>query len=555
MAGAVVVSSVLLPAVPANAAGASIYLTANHTLLSDGSTLIVAVYMNGGGNPINAVEADLNYPTSKLQYVGLNYSGGAFSISTPGDGGGNGSVSIQNGSVNPVSGSGLIATVTFRSLSGSGSAYIGVSGSSNLINANTNQPVPFSSSGVSVKFGAGSNGSSVSYSNARTSSPAAPAVPKDTTPPVISAVKVKNLSPFGATVTWTTNEPGSSEVDYGLDGTYGLTASSSAMTTAHSVVLDSNFLTPETVFHYHVKSADASGNVGVSPDQHFELPGVPVTIVVLGANGKPEAGATVTLDGATSTTDSRGKVTLPSSLGNKKITTTFQGVTVQKPITVARTAKPLPPFQLDMARQPLNRWMLTSVLLFVVILVLLGIDAVLFGSRFLVRLAGLHLAPALPAVHLPRLRFERAASAAPPPAESAAADSGEKPHIERFAPALPPDTQAKPPEPAETPGAGFNVQTTGDNPTPPTLRAIDNIQPLSIRRAPAPPTLSPSVPSKRIAVVDTPSDEAPAADVPEKKPEPAKPPAAKKRRPRKSHKTTKKPAKNPQAPAPTPPAA
>jgi len=99
-------SPVLSGWMPAYAAGASISLVANHSVLSDGSTLIVAVYMNGGGTPINAVEADLNYPASKLQYVGLSYSGGAFSINTPSNGGGNGSVSIQNGSITPISGSG-----------------------------------------------------------------------------------------------------------------------------------------------------------------------------------------------------------------------------------------------------------------------------------------------------------------------------------------------------------------------------------------------------------------------------------------------------------------
>jgi hypothetical protein len=505
--------AVLSSALPASAAAASIYLTANHATVSSGGSLIVAVYMNGGGNPINAVEADLNYPASKLQYVGLNYGGGAFNISTPGDGGGNGAVSIQNGAINPVSGSGLIATVTFRALVGSGSAAIGVSSSSNLINANTNTPVPFTSSGVSVNFGSGSVASVGSSHSTTTSTPAPPPPPKDTTPPVITDVKLTDLSPFGATITWTTNEPSSSEVDYGLDATYGLSNSSATLTVAHSVALSSEFLLPETVFHYHVKSADAAGNVAVSPDEHFSLPGVPVTVVVIGANGKPEANATVTVDGATSTTNAKGQVTLPSSLGNKKITTTSQGVTIEKTITVDRTVKPLPPYQLDLARQPLDRWMMISVGLFAVVLVLLGIDALLFGSHFFVRLAGLR--PALAMV--PKFSTDKsgAATTSAPIVPEVTDTVADPPAVDEPQKMVSEAVDSEP-APAAPVVAGFNVQTRGDNLTPPTLRAIDNIQPLSLRPSfTLPITLSaPAASAKRIAVTETDTDASVPVSVP-----------------------------------------
>jgi hypothetical protein len=378
----------LLPALPASAAGASIYLVANKSTVASGGTLIVAVYMNGGGSPINAVESDLSYPAAKLQYVGLSYSGSAFSINTPSNGGGNGAVSIQNGSVSPVSGTGLVATVTFRALVGAGSAAIGVSGSSSLVNANDNSAVAYGPAGVNVNFGAPAASAAPAAA-----APATPAAPKDTTPPVITDIKLKNITPFSAVITWTTNEAADSTVDYGLDASYGLSASSAGLTTAHTVTLNSAFLVPETLLHYRVQSTDGSGNVATGSDQSFQLPGVPVTIVVRGADGQPQAGAIVTLDSATGTTDSKGTVILASGLGNKKITTTYQGVTIQKPITVSRTAKPLPPYQLDLAKQPLNPWMLTSIGLVVVVLTLLGIDAVLFGSRLFARVTGLRFLP------------------------------------------------------------------------------------------------------------------------------------------------------------------
>jgi hypothetical protein len=340
--------------------------------------------MNGGGTPINAVEADLSYPASQLQYVGINYSGGAFTINTPTNGGGNGSVSIQNGSVTPISGSALIATVTFKALASSGSAAINVAGSSNLINANTNTTVPYYGSGTSVKFGV------VAIAPTAAASPAPPA---DKSAPTISNIALHNVSPLGATIQWTTNEPADSVVDFGLDNSYGLSSSASGLTTAHSVTLNSTFLTPETLFHYHVKSSDASGNVATSADKVFTLPGIPVTINIRGPNGKALAGATVTLDNATGTTDTKGIVVLPSGTGNKKVVVQFGGVSVQKNITVARSTKAAPAITIDVGSQPLNRWAAIALTLLIVVISLIGIDAVLFGSHFFARLAGLRHMP------------------------------------------------------------------------------------------------------------------------------------------------------------------
>lgn len=383
----------LLSAIPVSAAAGSISLTANRSTVPAGGTLIVAVYVNGGGNGVYGVQTSVSYPASKLQYIGLSYSGSPFTIAAAGGGGG-GVVTIDRGTTAPVSGSALVATITFKALAGSGSAAIGVSGESALADGNGNA-VPFSTRGVSVNFG-GSSGSSTSFnssSTAKASAPAAPAPPKDATPPVITNLKLKDVTPYSATVTWTTNEVSDSAVDYGLDATYGLGVSSKAGTTSHSVALSSAFLTPEGIFHYRVKSTDGAGNVATSPDQSLQLPGVTVTVVVRGADDKPQQGASVTIDNSTGVTDKNGRVTLSSGLGNKRISSSYGGVTVTKPITVAKTAKPIPPYQLDLSNQPLNHWMLTSIGLLLVVLTLLGIDAVLFGSRIFSRLVGIHIIP------------------------------------------------------------------------------------------------------------------------------------------------------------------
>ena len=377
-------AAAVLFAVPAYAAGASISLVANKAMVANGGSLIVAVYMNGGGSAINGVEADISYPASKLQYVGVNYSGSAFEISASG-GGGDGAITLDRGTTSSVGGAGLVATITFKALVSSGSAAISVGGNSALVT--DGNAVSFAPGGVSVNFGqlAASAPASTSSSSA---APEPPAPPKDTTPPVITKVKVKSKTPYNALIDWTTDEPSDSVVDYGLDANYGLSASQTGATTTHEVSLSSSFLTPKALLHFRVKSADASGNVQTGIDQTLQLPGVPVTVVVRADNGKPQPNADVTLDNQTATTDAKGQANLTASLGSKQVVITYNGFTVRRPITVARAVKPLPPFQLDMAKQPLNHWMLTSFGLVLIVLTLLGLDLVLFGSTFVMKLVG-----------------------------------------------------------------------------------------------------------------------------------------------------------------------
>jgi PKD repeat protein len=91
--------------------------------------------------------------------------------------------------------------------------------------------------------------------------------PPDTTPPVIKDVSPLSATETGAVIIWTTNEPGSSQVEYGETTEYGLTASSDELTTDHSITLTG--LEPNTAYHYQVKSKDKAGNEASSIDNTF----------------------------------------------------------------------------------------------------------------------------------------------------------------------------------------------------------------------------------------------------------------------------------------------
>ena len=86
--------------------------------------------------------------------------------------------------------------------------------------------------------------------------------------PVISSVSSSNIAPNSATITCTTDEPSTSQVEYGPTTAYGYqTSINLTLVTSHSVNL--NGLSPGTLYHYRVKSKDAAGNEAISSDYTF----------------------------------------------------------------------------------------------------------------------------------------------------------------------------------------------------------------------------------------------------------------------------------------------
>ena len=126
-------------------------------------------------------------------------------------------------------------------------------------------------------------------------------VPPDTTPPQISAVAATAITQTGATVTWTTNEMATSQVDYGATASYGTTTPlDNTMAQSHSVSLSG--LTPGTLYHFRARSKDAAANEGLGPDATFTTQPLPA---VAAPTFTPAGGTftnTVTITLATSTT-------------------------------------------------------------------------------------------------------------------------------------------------------------------------------------------------------------------------------------------------------------
>lgn len=94
----------------------------------------------------------------------------------------------------------------------------------------------------------------------------------DITPPVISNI-TSTVTSDSATITWITDEPADSTVDYGTDNSYGMISSDNTMATSHQIVLTD--LNAATTYHYKVGSSDEAGNPSASGDYTFTTdPGI-----------------------------------------------------------------------------------------------------------------------------------------------------------------------------------------------------------------------------------------------------------------------------------------
>ncbi len=118
----------------------------------------------------------------------------------------------------------------------------------------------------------------------------------DTTAPAISNVGSGSITASGAAITWTTNEAADSLVEYGTTVSYGSASTlNSSLVASHSVSLSG--LAASTLYHYRVKSKDASNNLATSGDFTFTTP--------------PASGFTpirVNAGSTTAYTDSQGRV-------------------------------------------------------------------------------------------------------------------------------------------------------------------------------------------------------------------------------------------------------
>ena len=91
------------------------------------------------------------------------------------------------------------------------------------------------------------------------------------TSPLISAIQATGLTETTALITWETDQPSTSQVDYGLTSTYNIqTAVDTLATTTHSVPIAN--LSKSSTYHFRARSRNQSSLESVSGDSTFLTP-------------------------------------------------------------------------------------------------------------------------------------------------------------------------------------------------------------------------------------------------------------------------------------------
>ena len=105
-----------------------------------------------------------------------------------------------------------------------------------------------------------------------TPSPTSTTTPTTTptaSPPLATGISASSITRSGATITWTTNVPSTSQVEYGTGfGQTSLTIVDRSLVVSHHMVLSG--LVPGVTYQYRVRSMLASGNLGISGDSTFD---------------------------------------------------------------------------------------------------------------------------------------------------------------------------------------------------------------------------------------------------------------------------------------------
>jgi outer membrane biosynthesis protein TonB len=181
-----------------HAAVNQLYFSPSSATLLNGASTTLAVYVNTGTDPVNAVEADISYNPAQLQYVSYNSSGSAFVPYITPSGTPSGTVKFTYGTAvgsPPVTGTALVLNVVFKAVAGSGTAAVTFMGSSAVVRASDAANILTSSGNAAITL-----------TSPATPTPT-PATTHTPTPTPKTSTATKTPTPTPTSVTTTTKTP------------------------------------------------------------------------------------------------------------------------------------------------------------------------------------------------------------------------------------------------------------------------------------------------------------------------------------------------------------
>lgn len=350
------VLSILYQAAPVFAVGSMYLIPTNGSVARDG--LITISFRINPSTPVTVVEGTIGFNTAALQFVGIDSSGSPFDASVQQTVSA-GSIKISRAKLDSagVGSDALIANITFKALSYSGSSPVSLTAANAAYDGSYTNP---SASGATVNFTpgvcpAGQTGTPPTCAVASTggggsSNPSAtpkttPANPAQTTPaattaaqsaletPVISN-KTNQYTTFGITVT--TNISAQVQLVYGVSrDALNIQTNVTASGISHALSV-SEGLTPGSQVFYKVVASDGK-STKESNIQSVSLKGISVKVALLDKNMKAITNQTVALvPSDTEATSGSNGVVVFDGLSPRDYTVQMQkdGKTYQQHITV-----------------------------------------------------------------------------------------------------------------------------------------------------------------------------------------------------------------------------
>jgi len=193
----------------------SMYLSPASGSFTVGSTVNMAVRINVSTD-VNAVQADITFPTNLLQFSSIDGSSSAFSIDATSAASG-GTIKISRGNINTVKGDQLVAKINFKALA-AGSASVQFANTSVAVNPSSNNNVINTRSGGTYTL----TGASTPTPTPTPTPPVSPGGGGITTPPASSGPRTSSnaavtIAPNGNPSP--TNLPGNSVVELSTPAT------------------------------------------------------------------------------------------------------------------------------------------------------------------------------------------------------------------------------------------------------------------------------------------------------------------------------------------------
>lgn len=352
---------------------ASLYLSPGSSSVRINNNIVLAIYTGVSGASVVTVEAHLQYDSAKLQLASIDTSGTHFET-TAEKTSTSSAINVVVGTATPVTGTQLVARLTFKALASSGTSSISFDQSSsgvydsvaanNILSSVTNGSYSFTTPPPPPPGGGGSGGSSGgsgsssgttkssggSTSKTTTTTTAItpkpnPKAPQNTTSSDTTAPKIKTLPSLevgynSADVKLTASEPVKLIISYGFSQELGLTVATKNYSTTPKISIDNTNLIPGRTFYYQLQVVDTSGNITKGELKSFKTKGYTVSVTFQDKKKHGIANLKVNLQSElqTATTNSKGIATFTDvEPGKHTVKTTVDNKPYSQQIVVADT--------------------------------------------------------------------------------------------------------------------------------------------------------------------------------------------------------------------------